>query len=93
VLQRVPAICRHYTEQATRLQDLRTPIGGNDLWIGCQALADAATLVTHNARKFDAAKRWLRGKKADVDDCAWSPRSVAEALEIPRPYWLDGELV
>jgi tRNA(fMet)-specific endonuclease VapC len=47
-----PAICRHYAEQATRLKDQGTPIGANDLWIACHALADAATLVTHNTREF-----------------------------------------
>lgn len=47
-----PAICRHYAEQATRQKDQGTPIGANDLWIACHALADAATLVTHNTREF-----------------------------------------
>lgn len=48
-----PAICRHYAEQFTRLKDAGTPIGANDLWIACHALADDATLVTHNTREFD----------------------------------------
>ena len=47
-----PAICRHYAEQATRLKDQGTPIGANDLWIACHALAESATLVTHNTREF-----------------------------------------
>jgi len=47
-----PAICRHYAEQATRLKDTGTPIGANDLWIACHALAEGATLVTHNVREF-----------------------------------------
>lgn len=47
-----PTICRHYAEQATRLKDSGTPIGANDLWIACHALADDATLVTHNTREF-----------------------------------------
>lgn len=47
-----PAICRHYAEQATYLKDQGTPIGASDLWIACHALADAATLVTHNTREF-----------------------------------------
>lgn len=47
-----PAICRHYAEQATRLKEAGTPIGGNDLWIACHALAEDATLVTHNTREF-----------------------------------------
>lgn len=47
-----PAICRHYAEQATRLKEAGTPIGANDLWIACHALAEDATLVTHNMREF-----------------------------------------
>lgn len=47
-----PAICRHYAEQATRLKDAGTPIGANDLWIACHALAENATVVTRNVREF-----------------------------------------
>ena len=47
-----PAICRHYAEQAIRLKEAGTPIGANDLWIACHALAEDATLVTHNTREF-----------------------------------------
>lgn len=47
-----PAICRHYAEQSTRLKAAGTPIGANDLWIACHALAEDATLVTHNTREF-----------------------------------------
>lgn len=47
-----PAICRHYAEQSNRLKDSGTPIGANDLWIACHALAEKATLVTHNTREF-----------------------------------------
>jgi tRNA(fMet)-specific endonuclease VapC len=46
------AICRHYAEQFTRLKEAGTPIGANDLWIACHALAEDATLVTHNTREF-----------------------------------------
>ena len=46
------AICRHYAEQATRLREAGTLIGANDLWIACHALAEDATLVTHNTREF-----------------------------------------
>lgn len=46
------SICRHYAEQATLLKAAGTPIGANDLWIACHALADGATLVTHNTREF-----------------------------------------
>jgi tRNA(fMet)-specific endonuclease VapC len=47
-----PAICRHYAEQATALRCRGTPIGANDLWIACHALAIDATLVSHNVREF-----------------------------------------
>lgn len=47
-----PGICEHYAEQFTRLKDAGTPIGANDLWIACHALAELATLVTHNTREF-----------------------------------------
>ena len=47
-----PAICQHYAAQFTRLKDAGTPIGANDLWIACHALAESATLVTHNPREF-----------------------------------------
>ena len=46
------AICRHYAEHFTRLKEVGTPIGANDLWIACHALAEDATLVTHNTREF-----------------------------------------
>lgn len=46
------AICYHYAEQATRLKQAGTPIGANDLWIACHALAEEATLATHNTREF-----------------------------------------
>jgi tRNA(fMet)-specific endonuclease VapC len=45
-------ICRHYAEQFTRLRAAGTPIGANDLWIACHALAEGATLVTNNEREF-----------------------------------------
>jgi tRNA(fMet)-specific endonuclease VapC len=48
-----PRICRHYAEQFTRLKSAGTPIGANDLWIACHALAEDATLVTHNTREFE----------------------------------------
>jgi tRNA(fMet)-specific endonuclease VapC len=47
------SICRHYAEQFTRLKAASTPIGANDLWIACHALAEGATLVTHNTREFE----------------------------------------
>jgi tRNA(fMet)-specific endonuclease VapC len=39
-------------QQFTRLRATGTPIGANDLWIGCHALAESATLVTNNEREF-----------------------------------------
>jgi tRNA(fMet)-specific endonuclease VapC len=48
-----PAICHHYAKQFTRLKDAGTPIGANDLWIACHALAENTTLVTHNTREFE----------------------------------------
>lgn len=47
-----PAICAHYAAQSARLEEAGTPIGANDLWIACHALAEEATLVTHNTREF-----------------------------------------
>ena len=47
-----PSICQHYAVQSLRLKEAGTPIGANDLWIACHALAEQATLVTHNTREF-----------------------------------------
>jgi tRNA(fMet)-specific endonuclease VapC len=33
-------------------QPAGTPIGANELWIGCHALAESATLVSTNEREF-----------------------------------------
>jgi len=46
------ALCEHYAAQFARLKAAGTPIGANDLWIACHALAEGATLVTHNQREF-----------------------------------------
>lgn len=46
-------ICQHYAIQFTRLKEAGTPIGANDLWIACHALALEATLVTNNVREFE----------------------------------------
>jgi len=48
-----PAICAEYARHATRLKTAGTPIGGNDLWIACHALAEKAVLVTNNVREFE----------------------------------------
>jgi tRNA(fMet)-specific endonuclease VapC len=47
-----PSICRHYATQFTRLRSAGTPIGANDLWIACHALAEQAVVVTHNTGEF-----------------------------------------
>lgn len=47
------ALCEHYATQFTRLKDAGTPIGANDLWIACHALALDCTLVTNNLREFE----------------------------------------
>ena len=47
-----PQICRYYAVQATALKRRGTPIGANDLWIACHALALGATLVSHNVSEF-----------------------------------------
>jgi tRNA(fMet)-specific endonuclease VapC len=47
------SLCEHYAAQFTRLKEAGTPIGANDLWIACHALAEDATLVTHHTRKFE----------------------------------------
>ena len=57
-----PTICKHYAEQFVQLKDAGIPIGANDLWIACHALAENATLVTHNSKEF------LRVKGLAVED-------------------------
>lgn len=47
------ALCGHYAAQFTRLKEAGTPIGANDLWIACHALALDAMLVTNNTRGFN----------------------------------------
>ena len=42
-----------YAEQSTRLREIGTPIGANDLWIACHALAEQAGVVTHNPCEFE----------------------------------------
>ena len=46
------ALCKHYATQFTRLKAAGTPVGANDLWIACHALAESAILVTNNVREF-----------------------------------------
>lgn len=47
------SLCEHYAAQFTRLKEAGTPIGANDLWIACHAMALEATLVTNNTREFE----------------------------------------
>ena len=51
-----PAISEHYAIQATVLKAAGTPIGNNDLWTACHALAEDATLVTNNVRELGRVK-------------------------------------
>jgi tRNA(fMet)-specific endonuclease VapC len=53
IYQTGPSLCEHYARQFTRLKEAGTPIGANDLWIACHALAEDATLVTNNTREFE----------------------------------------
>lgn len=46
-------ICHYYAQHFERLKQMGTPIGINDLWIACHALAEGTVLVTHNVREFD----------------------------------------
>lgn len=53
IYEGTPSLCEHYAAHFTRLKLAGTPIGANDLWIACHALALGATLVTHNTREFE----------------------------------------
>ena len=64
VYQAGRSLCEHYATQFTRLKKAGTPIGANDLWIACHALAEDATLVTNNTREFErvsglALENWV----------------------------------
>ena len=45
-------VCEQYAVQFTKLRAAGTPIGANDLWIACHALATNCILVTNNTREF-----------------------------------------
>jgi tRNA(fMet)-specific endonuclease VapC len=47
------AMCEHYAQQVSKLKLAGTPIGANDLWIACHALAQGCVLVTNNVREFE----------------------------------------
>lgn len=46
------ATCEYYGKWASLLKKQGMPIGNNDLWIACHALASNAIIVTHNNREF-----------------------------------------
>lgn len=46
------SVCEHYAVQFAKLRAAGTPIGANDLWIACHALAKNCILVTNNTREF-----------------------------------------
>lgn len=48
--------CEHYAAHCTYLKFVGTPIGANDLWIACHALAEGTILVTHNTKEFNRVK-------------------------------------
>lgn len=48
-----PTICAHYAHHASQLRLAGTPIGCNDLWIACHALAENSVLVTNNTTEFE----------------------------------------
>lgn len=52
VLYPTEKICEHYGVWSHTLKQQGTPIGSNDLWIACHALAANAVLVTHNVKEF-----------------------------------------
>lgn len=62
-------LCEHYAVQFSRLRMRGTPIGGNDLWIACHAIAENATLVTNNLDEFKRVgglrlDNWVTGERA-----------------------------
>lgn len=48
-----PLLCEHYAWHVTRLKAAGTPIGLNDLWVACHALAQDCVLVSNNLREFE----------------------------------------
>ena len=49
-------LCEQYAVHFTCLKEAGTPVGANDLWIACHALAENAILVTHNTDEFERMK-------------------------------------
>lgn len=56
VLYPTEKICEHYGAWSNTLKQQGIPIGSNDLWIACHALAINAVLVTHNVKEFERIK-------------------------------------
>lgn len=58
IIQRIAVLypdnktCEYYGVWSNKLKQQGTPIGNNDLWIACHALACNAVLVTHNVKEF-----------------------------------------
>ena len=50
-------LCVHYAKQFTQLRAAGTPIGANDLWVDCYALALSATQVNEQHQRVQA-RRW-----------------------------------
>lgn len=58
IIQRITVLypdhktCEFYGVWSNKLRQQGTPIGNNELWIACHALACNAVLVTHNVKEF-----------------------------------------
>lgn len=64
------SLCEHYAVHFTRLKEAVPPIGANDLWGACHALAQDATLVTNNLRAFERLER-LEGLRLENWVCVY----------------------
>ena len=60
-------LCERYAEQFTQLRTSGTPIGANDLWIACHALAEGSVLVTHNTGEFRRVSNLALDDWADLN--------------------------
>ena len=49
-------LCEQYAVHFTYLKEAVTPVGANDLWIACHAMAENAILVTHNTDEIKRIK-------------------------------------
>lgn len=49
-------LCEQYAAHSTYLKESGMPVGANDLWIACHAIAEDAILVTHNTKEFNRIK-------------------------------------